>query len=58
MRIAGRGVIGFDMAAALALAPSFGASPVAVARFLPLIESAMVAALRNAAERATEAEDT
>ena len=43
MRVSPAGtVVGWDMAAALALARALGAEPAAVARLLPAIEAVMV----------------
>ncbi len=44
-------VIGWDLAAALALANALGVPPVAAAELLPVIEAAMVAKLNEQMER-------
>ena len=54
LRVTGSAVIGWDMGAVLAMAAALGASPHAVAEFLPGIEAVMV---RKVNERLGSGED-
>lgn len=47
MRVAGRAILGWDMAAALSLASALGIPTKAVAEFLPDIETQMVRRLNE-----------